>query len=152
MRVQLDSADREIIRLLREDARLSLRDLASKVNLSAPAIACRIKRLEAGQVIRGYRAIVSKQVLGLEIEAFIRIKLLSANNYEFLSYMQGADAVSDLCKITGEYSYLIKASFDNTKSLNAFVEHLNLHFGPCTVEIIIEENMVKRSPLYMEAD
>ena len=56
----MDRIDRQIVALLREDARRSYQDIGSHVHLSAPAVKRRVDRLEASGVIRGYDAITGK--------------------------------------------------------------------------------------------
>jgi Lrp/AsnC family leucine-responsive transcriptional regulator len=71
---ELDGTDREILDLLIEDARRRLGDIASRVNLSAPAVKRRIDRLEALGVIRGYTALVDYGKLGRPLEAFTELR------------------------------------------------------------------------------
>ena len=52
----MDAIDLRLVELLRENARLSYAELARQVGLSAPAVHERVGKLEAGGVIRGYRA------------------------------------------------------------------------------------------------
>jgi DNA-binding Lrp family transcriptional regulator len=50
----MDRVDRQIVALLREDARRSYQDIGGRVSLSAPAVKRRVDRLEGAGVIRGY--------------------------------------------------------------------------------------------------
>jgi Lrp/AsnC family transcriptional regulator, leucine-responsive regulatory protein len=70
----LDGTDREIIDLLRTDARRSLADIAKRVTLSAPAVKRRIDRLEALGVITGYTALIDHAKLGWPLEAFTELR------------------------------------------------------------------------------
>ena len=55
MKRELDTADRKIVELLQEDARLPLKSIADKVSLTSPTVSARIDRLEKDGVITGYR-------------------------------------------------------------------------------------------------
>lgn len=57
--VDLDATDQAILALLREDARLSFRELSRRVGVSTPTIAAKVRRLEALGVIKGYRAVLA---------------------------------------------------------------------------------------------
>jgi DNA-binding Lrp family transcriptional regulator len=57
--VDLDPVDQAILRLLREDARLSFRELARRVGVSTPTAAAKVRRLEALGIIKGYRAVLA---------------------------------------------------------------------------------------------
>src|ERR1700709_1910445 len=58
----MDDIDRQIVALLRQDARRSFQSIGMRVALSAPAVKRRVDRLEADGVIRGYSAQVAPEV------------------------------------------------------------------------------------------
>jgi len=59
MNPKIDNFDRKILQILQQDARISHAEIGRQVHLSQPAVSERIKRLEAAQVIRSYRAEVN---------------------------------------------------------------------------------------------
>src|SRR3954453_10076381 len=69
----MDAIDLRLIDLLRENARSSYAELARKVGLSAPAVHERVGKLEAAGTIRGYRADVDHDAVGLGVTALIGI-------------------------------------------------------------------------------
>src|SRR5438876_213524 len=71
--LELDHYDTRILAELQADARLSLTELGRRVHLSQPAVAERVRKLEAGGVITGYRATVDLGALGYGIRAFMRV-------------------------------------------------------------------------------
>ena len=70
----LDDVDRELVRLLRNNARSTLGELGAGVSLSAPAVKRRIDRLEQAGVITGYTAIVDHAKLGMPLQAFSELR------------------------------------------------------------------------------
>src|SRR5262249_54949622 len=70
----LDQVDRRILALLQQNARLSNKDLAQKINLSPTPCLRRVSLLEDAGVLRGYRATVDAHQLGFTVRAFITIK------------------------------------------------------------------------------
>ena len=60
----LDDVDWRLLDLLQADGRLSFKELGRRINLSAPAVAERVRRLEEAGVITGYRATVNPASLG----------------------------------------------------------------------------------------
>ena len=76
----MDAKDRQIIRELQADGRLSNQDLAERVNLSPSPCLRRLRNLEAAGVIAGYRATIDQQALGLGITAFVEITLERQND------------------------------------------------------------------------
>jgi DNA-binding Lrp family transcriptional regulator len=69
----MDAIDRQIIALLREDARRSYQSIGSRVNLSAPAVKRRVDRLEADGVVTGYTAQVDPARFGWNTHAFVAL-------------------------------------------------------------------------------
>jgi Lrp/AsnC family leucine-responsive transcriptional regulator len=73
MGTELDATDWAIIGEIQRDARLSFNQLAKRVNLSAPSVAARIRRLEETGVIEGYHARISPAAVGWPVTAFVQL-------------------------------------------------------------------------------
>jgi Lrp/AsnC family leucine-responsive transcriptional regulator len=71
----LDDFDRKILAALQEDGRLSNVNLAEKVGLSPSPCLRRVKRLEQEGYIRGYRAVLDRRKLGLDLTVYVEIKV-----------------------------------------------------------------------------
>ena len=71
----MDSTDSEILRLLREDGRMSWRDLGAAVGLTANAAADRVRRLRKAGVITGFTALVDPAAGGRHLEALVGVTL-----------------------------------------------------------------------------
>src|SRR5215211_9027885 len=69
----MDGIDRQIVSLLRDDARRSYQDIGKRVSLSAPAVKRRVDRLEREGVIRGYSATVDPAAFGWHTHAFVEL-------------------------------------------------------------------------------
>src|ERR687893_2935993 len=69
----MDAIDRQIVALLRQDARRSFQSIGMRVSLSAPAVKRRVDRLEAEGVIRGYSAAVDPERFGWHTHAFVAL-------------------------------------------------------------------------------
>jgi DNA-binding Lrp family transcriptional regulator len=78
----LDDIDRQIIELLRADARRTVADIAKRVNLSQAPVKRRIDRLEALGVIIGYTVLVDPAKLGQRLEAFTELRFTGKTNVE----------------------------------------------------------------------
>lgn len=71
---QLDEIDLNIIKLLSQDAKTPFADLGKAVNLTAPAVHGRVKKLEKLGVIRGYGIEINFDLIGLPVIAFVRVQ------------------------------------------------------------------------------
>lgn len=70
--MQIDDVGWMVLTELQRDARISFRELGRRVGLSAPAVAERVKKLEAAGVIRGYHAEVDLEAIGMPVIAMVR--------------------------------------------------------------------------------
>ncbi len=73
--MKLDRTDIDIIEVLQNDARVSNKELASRVGLAPSSCLARVRRLEADGVLRGYHAEVDSDAIGVRIEALVSLRL-----------------------------------------------------------------------------
>jgi len=73
--MELDRYDRQILRVLQEDGRISNQDLADRIGLSPSPCLRRVRAIEEAGLITGYRAHVDARVLGLSLTALIHISM-----------------------------------------------------------------------------
>ncbi len=147
---KLDEYDLLLISALREDARLSLRDLSSIVGLSAPAIASRLKRLEGAGIIQAYRVIIGEKKFGLSIEARILVDVPVGLTERFILEMDKYLGVTELNRVTGAFGYELTGSFTDSCALNDFVRMLESTYGRCQVSVILKREITPRCALGKE--
>jgi DNA-binding Lrp family transcriptional regulator len=82
----MDPLDLSILRVLLEEARISLVDLGAKVGLSSTACARRIKQLETAGVVRGYQAKLDARSLGVGATVIVRITLDGQTEEELIRF------------------------------------------------------------------
>ncbi|MGO4689238.1 Lrp/AsnC family transcriptional regulator [Glaciibacter sp. 2TAF33] len=87
----MDVLDREILSLLQEDGRATMTEVASRVGLSLSACHRRFRDLEASGVIRGFRAELDLDLLGLPFEALVFVTM-RAGDYAAVSAFEHAVA------------------------------------------------------------
>ncbi len=128
--LQLDSVDVHILSLLQSDGRITMRKLGAEVGLSGPAVADRVRRLEERGVIRGYRADVVPERVGLAIIAFATLALPYAGRPAgaLEKSVEKIDAVVECYRITGEDAYLMKLAVPSMEALGAALDQLG-EFG-----------------------
>lgn len=73
MKVEFDAMDAKILDILQADARTTLAEIGRRIHMSQPAVAERVRRMEAAGVITGYHARINPAALGYGITAFIRV-------------------------------------------------------------------------------
>lgn len=124
MTTSLDAIDLKILRLLQEDARLTTKELAGRVNLSTTPVFERLKRLEREGFIKKYVAVLDAEKLDLGFEVFCSVKLKQMTRdvaREFTRVIRDIPQVAECYNISGEYDYLLKIRARNMKDYNDFI-------------------------------
>lgn len=147
----MDAIDRKLLSLLQENARYSIKYLASKVFLSSPAVSSRIERLEKSGLITGYHASINALQLGHHITAFIQMTLSPREKENFYGFVQDCPNVLECNCVTGEYAILIKVSFPGTEELDQFIGKLQ-HFGNTKTQIVFSNIVAPRDFQVVDED
>jgi Lrp/AsnC family transcriptional regulator, leucine-responsive regulatory protein len=114
----LDQIDLKILFILQNDGRRRLADIADEVDLSAPAVMERVKKLEASGVIRGYQALLDGKKVGKDITAFIGVSIGNQRDMDkFARQMMRYPDVLECHHVTGDESFMLKVKSANTGSL-----------------------------------
>ena len=124
MTTTLDAIDLKILRLLQEDARLTTKELAGRVNLSTTPVFERLKHLEREGFIKKYVAVLDAEKLDLGFEVFCSVKLKQMTRdvaREFTRVIRDIPQVTECYNISGEYDYLLKIRARNMKDYNDFI-------------------------------
>ncbi|HEY6538079.1 MAG TPA: Lrp/AsnC family transcriptional regulator [Candidatus Dormibacteraeota bacterium] len=105
----LDPVDLRILVLLLQDARRSIRGIASDVGMSAPAVAERIARLERHGVIRGYRAEIDWARLGYGVLVYIRVTgMQGSEQAATVARLRQLPEVEQVEVVTGDSDLLVR--------------------------------------------
>ncbi len=125
--VTIDEVDKKVLRLLQVDARMSITELAERINLSATPCARRIKRLEDTGIITGYHTQTDAQKLGYPLAIFIAVSMdrHTAERFEqFERKVQSFDEVMSCSIVTGRSEdYLIKVRVRDMAHYEEFLLH-----------------------------
>ena len=122
--ILLDNTDLQILRILQENARLTTKELAARVNLSTTPVFERMKRLERDGFIRKYVAVLDAEKLGRGFTVFCSVKLKQMNRSvarDFISVIKDIPQVAECYNISGEYDYLLKIQAPDMKYYNEFI-------------------------------
>ncbi len=122
----MDSKDRQIIRALQRNGRITNLDLAAEVNLSPSPCLRRLRMLEDSGAIRGYRVDVDAKAYGLPVTVFVRIRLERhveevVRNFE--AKIKLLDEVLECHLMTGSSDYLLRVVVAGLDSYEDFVRN-----------------------------
>lgn len=129
----MGTIDREIIRLLREDARRSAREIARCVQLSPGAVRRRITRLEEQGVIQGYTISTDMGRVGAGLEAVTELRFAGDTDIdEITSYVSTLPEVEEVLTMTGDVDALVRLHVDNVHHLQQVVSRMRRKGGRVT--------------------
>ena len=118
----MDATDLVIIDALVSDGRMSFSEIASRIGLSGPSTAERVRRLEAEGVISGYSATLSPQTVDADLAAFVSVTLSGPGARQaFFETVRDEPGVLELHHVAGEGDYLLKVRCANTRELEQLV-------------------------------
>ena len=143
--LRLDAIDRKIITELVANGRIPLVQLGRRVNLSPPAVAERVQRLEKARVITGYKAVIDAGALGYALKAIIRIKPAPAQLARIPELAVQIPEVVECHRITGEDCFYIKVCLRAIDDLSAILDRF-LTYGETTTSIVTASPIPDRDP------
>lgn len=109
--MNLDRYDRQILKLLQRDGRISNVDLAESISLSESATLRRVRALEDEGYIGGYTALVRQTQVGLSGNVFVQIGLHREEQSELAAFelaVRNIPEVMECYLMTGEFDYLLR--------------------------------------------
>ena len=123
----IDDIDRQILELLQEDAKLTIREIANQTNKSATAIRARIQRLEK-ELIKKYVALIDCRQLGYREMVMASLRVNATNPLEEVkSEIEKMEKIKYAYVVTGEYPLFIMAKcLDHSDSMGLIETLRNL--------------------------
>ena len=122
----LDSKDLSILRLLQENARITIKEIAAKIHLSTTPVHERIKRMEASGVIKQYATLVdhTKVKKGLMVICYVSLRHHSKDaGNKFIRSIHALNQVIECYNISGEFDFMLKVVAENMDDYYDF--HVN---------------------------
>jgi len=141
----MDEYDMKILDFLQIDAKLTAKELASKLSLSQTPIYERIKKLEKSGAIKGYVAILNANVVNKNLIVFMNITIKEHGNImrnKFIEDISKLKDVSEFYHTSGAYDFLAKVRFSNVREYRGFlVNHIaqQENISDIDSQIVLEE-------------
>ncbi|SDY68505.1 Lrp/AsnC family transcriptional regulator, leucine-responsive regulatory protein [Saccharopolyspora shandongensis] len=127
MEKPLDQTDWRILAELQENGRLSYNQLGRRVNLSSPAVAERVRRLEEAGVITGYQARVDPAKAGLPLTAFVQMRCQLGRCLLKTTTAADLPEVAEVHKLSGSSCSMLKVRVASMRHLEGLFERLGEH-------------------------
>lgn len=114
----IDAIDREILKILQQNARVSNAEIARQIRMAPSAVLERIRKLEGRGVIKGYEARIDPEALGLNLLAYIFVRTNDLGDELHIGdALAQLDGVQEVHHIAGEDCFLVKVRTRNARSL-----------------------------------
>ena len=133
----MDETDHQLISLLRQDARLTVAALASKLGVSRGTVTNRLRRLEDDSVIVGYTVRLRPDVPQSKITAWMSIAVEGNQTRAVIASLLGEPGVATLHDTNGRWDLLAELRADNLQALAKVLERIRLLKGISNTETSI---------------
>ena len=139
----IDDIDRKVLKELQEDARVSYAELGRRVGLTTPAVIERVRKLEDGGVITGYRAEIDTAKVGLPIVAFVRMSITGVDYSHIIEVAEQSNEVLECHRGTGGDSFIMKVAVSSVEHLQQIIDKLT-PYGITTTAIVLSSPVKRR--------
>ena len=130
-----DARNLELLRLLRQDPRISISELARRIGMSAPAVRERVLRLEEAGIIRGYTVELDPVALGYPLSAFVRVRPAPGRLPQVAELARRLPQVSECHRVTGDDCFVLKVHLRGLDQLDELIDQFLAH-GQTTTSLV----------------
>jgi DNA-binding Lrp family transcriptional regulator len=145
--IDLDGLDNKIIGSLLADSRLSYRQIAKQLSVSAATVIARIKRLESAGIIKQYSVRLDYEKLGYDVEAVIEMRIAKGKLLEVEKKIAISNNVSAIYDVTGDTDAIVIARFPSRRQLDSFLKKIQTYDFVERTETKMILNTIKEEPI-----
>ena len=142
----MDELDRKIIRLMSQNARIPVKDIAQEISLTSPAVSSRIRKLEQDGIISGYTVVLHPPEGHVRVEALISLAVGPTQHEDLMELLQAEPDVLQCFRVTGTYSFTVKVSCEGVDALERLLNKFQ-KIGSTNTQIILSTPL-DRPPTY----
>lgn len=117
----LDGLDREIVRLLIENARISYSDIGEEIGISRVAVKARIQALEQKGIIEGYTTIINPQKISGAVSCYFEIEAAPDSLSRVTEILNAEDTVTQIYRVTGKDKLHVHAVAASAGEMETFL-------------------------------
>jgi Lrp/AsnC family leucine-responsive transcriptional regulator len=120
----MDEIDIKILKHLQEDAKITTKDLASRLSLSVTPVYERIRKLEKSGIIKKYVAVLNADLVNKSLIVFLNLTIKEhhlAARKALLHELVSLNEISELYHTSGTYDFVAKVRFENIKEYKEFL-------------------------------
>jgi len=121
-KVEIDDVDLEIIRRLKENSKLTYKEIAEAMGISIGAVYNRIKRLEEHGIIKGYTINIDYSKLGYDLTAIIMLQVDGPHIIEVEEKLAKYEENMSVYDVTGDFDIVVIAKVKDREHLNKLIK------------------------------
>lgn len=145
----MEKIDRQILRLLADDGRMSYTDLGKATGLSTSAVHQRVKRLEERGLILGYGATIDHAAAGKPLTAFVSITPFDPSAPDdYPDRLRDIDEIESCWSVAGEESYLLKVRVATPGDLEDLLARIRTGANVSTRTTIVMSTPFESRPVH----
>lgn len=142
----MDELDRKILRLLAQNARMPVKEIAQQVNLTSPAVSSRIHKLEQDGVIGGYTVVLRHPDSATQVEALISVLTVPGAREDFLHLAECESQVLQCYRVTGSHNFMVKVRCNGIDALEHLLTRMQ-KYGSTNTQIILTSHIDRQPTL-----
>ncbi len=120
----MDNVDAKILKLLREDSRISITELSKQVNLSRPSVQERLQKMIDSDIISGFTIINKPQKIGYSITFYVMISEIKTSYEILVQILKDNPNVIEIYCVSGKVNYLVKVVAVDVEEMHTFLKDL----------------------------
>ncbi len=122
--IKLDDTDKNILKIINEDVRVSYRQISRDLNISVGTVHNRIEKMVKNGVIEKFSPIINHRKLGFVLTSIIGVRVKGGKLENFETKISFNKNVVGIYDVTGEYDAILIAKFKNTDELDVFIKEM----------------------------
>jgi Lrp/AsnC family transcriptional regulator, leucine-responsive regulatory protein len=139
-----DTRNLALLRFMCDNPRITISELARRIEMSAPAVRERVLKLEEAGVIRGFRVELDPSALGFPVAAFVRVRPMPGQLPKIAALAKRLPQVVECHRVTGEDCFIMKVHFERLEVLDQLLDQF-LAYGQTTTSIVQSTPVPPRS-------
>lgn len=138
-----DDLDERILRMLQANGKISIEEIAQRLNRSSSTIRDRVRRMEEERLILGYSTIVDQERLQIDAEAFVLADIDPEIEGKAMSALMSLEEVSEVMKVTGQPRLMFRVRASDRQELLRYLERRirPLGFRQIDVRLVLERTV-----------
>jgi DNA-binding Lrp family transcriptional regulator len=142
--LEYDALDKQILELLSQNSRTSVREISRVLDSSPATVSRRIRKLEEIGIIKGYVSIIEDEELGYDCRALLLIKVREGSDPEqIVERMKDNERICNLYTTIGDYKIITTATCHEENALSEFIDELNEIDGITEIESVLIQSREK---------